>query len=54
MPPPGRRGDPALSPKNPFLDNTGVTDLVQKAEAMSIKVWTVKSEFLARLLIWQN
>jgi regulatory subunit for Cdc7p protein kinase len=26
------------------LDGTGVTDLVQKAEALKIKVWTVKSE----------
>lgn len=32
------------SPKNPFLDKTGVTDLAQKAEALGIKVWTVKSE----------
>ncbi|WVR06539.1 hypothetical protein IAU60_003570 [Kwoniella sp. DSM 27419] len=28
--------------QNPFLDGTGVTDLVQKAEAMNMKVWTVK------------
>ncbi|WOO76811.1 Sporulation-specific protein 6 [Vanrija pseudolonga] len=27
---------------NPFLDSTGVTDLVQKAEKLGIKVWTVK------------
>nr|XP_031864403.1 uncharacterized protein CI109_000317 [Kwoniella shandongensis]KAA5531475.1 hypothetical protein CI109_000317 [Kwoniella shandongensis] len=41
---PTRRGDNAVreSPKNPFLDGTGVTDLVQKAEAMNMKVWTVK------------
>jgi len=31
------------SPKNPFLDGTGVTDLVEKAEALNIKVWTVES-----------
>lgn len=31
------------SPKNPFLDATGVTDLVQKAKGMGIKVWTVTS-----------
>ncbi len=49
MAPPARRGDPAReSPKNPFLDGTGVTDLVQKAEAMNMKVWTVKSESAIR------
>ena len=32
------------SPKNPFLDNTGVTDLVRKAEALNMKVWTEESE----------
>jgi len=29
---------------NPFLDKTGVTDLVEKAKALNIKVWNVKSE----------
>ena len=45
MPPPPTRvlNDNRGSPKNPFLDGTGLTDLVQKAEAMNIKVWTVKS-----------
>lgn len=28
---------------NPFLDQSGPTDLVQKAEKLGIKVWTVKS-----------
>lgn len=49
-----RRGDPAReSPKNPFLDGMGTTDLAMKAEAMGMKVWTVKSAsawfFLVRL-----
>jgi hypothetical protein len=26
------------------LDKTGTTDLVDKAKALNIKVWTVKSE----------
>ena len=45
MPPPPIRGTNTAreSPKNPFLDSTGLTDLVQKAEAMNIKVWPVKS-----------
>lgn len=42
MPPPRR--PVKESPKNPFSDGTGVTDLVQKAEALNIKVWTVDSE----------
>lgn len=31
---------------NPFLDSTGATDLVTKAEKLGIKVWTVKSELV--------
>ncbi|KAK4689703.1 regulatory subunit for Cdc7p protein kinase, partial [Tremellales sp. Uapishka_1] len=53
MAPPVRKADPVReSPMNPFLDNTGLTDLAQKAEAMNIKVWTVKKlgEMLSRLL----
>ncbi|EIW67729.1 hypothetical protein TREMEDRAFT_33322 [Tremella mesenterica DSM 1558] len=33
---------PRHSPHNPFNDHMGVTDLVQKAEAMNIKVWSIK------------
>ncbi|KAK8858776.1 hypothetical protein IAR55_003006 [Kwoniella newhampshirensis] len=50
---PSRRGDNVISqsPKNPFLDGTGVTDLVHKAEAMNMKVWTVKklAEILSKI-----
>lgn len=35
---------------NPFLDSTGATDLVTKAEKLGIKVWTVKSEFACRAI----
>jgi hypothetical protein len=31
------------SPKNPFLDSTGETNLAQKAEKMGMKAWNVKS-----------
>jgi hypothetical protein len=41
---PGRESD------NPFLDHTGTTDLVQKAQKLGIKVWTVKSTFLEEFL----
>jgi hypothetical protein len=41
-----RECKPCESPLNPFLDNTGVTDLALKAEALGIKVWSVKSRLL--------
>jgi hypothetical protein len=43
-PPPRRKDSVRESPKNPFLDGTGVTDLAKKAEAMNMKVWTTESE----------
>ncbi|WVQ96551.1 hypothetical protein IAU59_003656 [Kwoniella sp. CBS 9459] len=53
-----RRGnDPSRpSSNNPFLDGTGVTDLVQKAEAMNMKVWTVKklADILSRIAPVEN
>nr|XP_019045391.1 hypothetical protein I302_05780 [Kwoniella bestiolae CBS 10118]OCF24321.1 hypothetical protein I302_05780 [Kwoniella bestiolae CBS 10118] len=44
------------SVKNPFLDGTGVTDLAQKAEALNIKVWTVKklADLLSRISPVEN
>lgn len=39
---------PTRESDNPFLDQTGTTDLVLKAEKMGIKVWTVKSECTRR------
>ncbi|WWD05102.1 hypothetical protein V865_003174 [Kwoniella europaea PYCC6329] len=44
------------SSKNPFLDGTGVTDLAQKAEALNIKVWTVKklADLLSRISPVEN
>ena len=32
------------SPRNPFLDNTGETSLVHKAEKMGMKVWPNRSK----------
>ncbi|WWC88450.1 uncharacterized protein L201_003361 [Kwoniella dendrophila CBS 6074] len=44
------------SSNNPFLDGTGVTDLAQKAEAMNIKVWTIKKlvDILSRIAPVEN
>ncbi|WVF69037.1 hypothetical protein IAT40_003811 [Kwoniella sp. CBS 6097] len=52
-----RSNDPSRpSSNNPFLDGTGVTDLVQKAEAMNMKVWTVKklADILSRIAPVEN
>lgn len=48
MAPPPRKHAISESPKNPFLDGTGVTDLAQKAKAMNIKVWPLDSAFERR------
>ncbi|KAL7420722.1 Cdc7p-Dbf4p kinase complex regulatory subunit [Cryptotrichosporon argae] len=37
----GHAGPVRESPKNPFLDTTGPSNLVDKAETLGIKVWTV-------------
>lgn len=45
IPPPiSRKNAIKESSKNPFLDDTGAIDLVSKAEALGMKVWTVESE----------
>ncbi|WWC70978.1 uncharacterized protein I206_104931 [Kwoniella pini CBS 10737] len=53
---PSRRDANRDSSKNPFLDGTGVTDLAQKAEALNIKVWTVKklADILSRISPVEN
>nr|XP_018262127.1 uncharacterized protein I303_05142 [Kwoniella dejecticola CBS 10117]OBR84285.1 hypothetical protein I303_05142 [Kwoniella dejecticola CBS 10117] len=53
---PSRRDVNKDSSKNPFLDGTGVTDLAQKAEALNIKVWTVKklTDILSRISPIEN
>ncbi|WRT67995.1 uncharacterized protein IL334_004970 [Kwoniella shivajii] len=53
---PSRRDSNRDPLKNPFLDGTGVTDLAQKAEAMNIKVWTVKklADILSRISPIEN
>ncbi len=48
MPPPSRKNNVKESPRNPFKDGTGETNLVAKAEALGMKVWTVDSKSIMR------